>query len=59
MLANLHIILSFSPAGQKFREICRLHPALLNCTSIDWFTEWSETSMEQVADVFLETVNFK
>ncbi|CAF0983043.1 unnamed protein product [Adineta steineri] len=56
---NLHIILSFSPAGSKFREICRLHPALLNCTSIDWFTEWSETSMVQVADVFLEIVDLK
>ncbi|CAF1414036.1 unnamed protein product [Rotaria sordida] len=56
---NLHIILSFSPAGSKFREICRLHPALLNCTSIDWFTEWSEISMSEVADVFLETVDFK
>ncbi|CAF4669138.1 unnamed protein product [Rotaria sp. Silwood1] len=56
---NLHIILSFSPAGSKFREICRLHPALLNCTSIDWFTEWSEISMSQVADVFLETIDFK
>ena len=56
---NLHVILSFSPAGSKFRDICRLHPALLNCTSIDWFTEWSETSMGQVADVFLESVDFK
>ncbi|CAF4607569.1 unnamed protein product, partial [Rotaria sp. Silwood2] len=56
---NLHIIVSFSPAGNKFREICRLHPALLNCTSIDWFTEWSEISMSQVADVFLETIDFK
>ncbi|CAF0810656.1 unnamed protein product [Adineta ricciae] len=56
---NLHVILSFSPAGNKFREICRLHPALLNCTSIDWFTEWSEMSMVQVADVFLEGVDLK
>lgn len=56
---NLHVILSFSPAGSKFRDICRLHPALLNCTSIDWFTEWSKTSMGQVADVFLESVDFK
>ena len=53
------MILSFSPAGNKFREICRLHPALLNCTSIDWFTEWSEMSMVQVADVFLESVDLK
>ncbi|CAF4334941.1 unnamed protein product, partial [Rotaria magnacalcarata] len=45
---NLHVTISFSPAGKKFREICRLHPALLNCTSIDWFTEWSEISMSQV-----------
>ncbi|CAF4230568.1 unnamed protein product, partial [Rotaria magnacalcarata] len=29
------------------------------CTSIDWFTEWSEISMSQVADVFLETVDFR
>jgi len=33
---NMHIVLSFSPVSQSFRERLRKFPSLVNCTTIDW-----------------------
>jgi dynein heavy chain len=33
---NLHIVLSFSPVSQAFRDRLRKFPSLVNCTTIDW-----------------------
>lgn len=33
---NMHIVLSFSPVGDSFRERLRKFPSLVNCTTIDW-----------------------
>ena len=33
---NLHLVLSFSPVGDAFRERLRKFPSLVNCTTIDW-----------------------
>jgi dynein heavy chain len=56
---NLHLVLSMSPVGAKFRERCRFHPALLNCTTIDWYDDWSEHAMKQVSMSFMESIDFK
>ena len=48
-----------SPVGNKFRERCRCHPAIINCTTIDWYNDWSEHAMKQVCISFSETINFK
>ena len=37
---NLHIVLCMSPVGDAFRTRCRMFPSLVNCCTIDWFTEW-------------------
>ncbi len=37
---NLHIVLCMSPVGEAFRTRCRMFPSLVNCCTIDWFTEW-------------------
>jgi dynein heavy chain len=55
--SNLHLVLSMSPVGSKFRERCRFHPALINCTTIDWYNDWSEFAMQQVSMSFLERLN--
>jgi dynein heavy chain len=51
---NLHIVLTLSPAGGKFRQRCRMNPAFVNCCTIDWYDEWEEEAMLSVAEVFFE-----
>jgi dynein heavy chain len=47
--ANLHVVLCLSAVGDAFRERCRLFPGLVNCTTIDWFTEWPADALYEVA----------
>jgi dynein heavy chain len=51
---NLHCLLCMSPAGVAFRNRLRMFPALINCTTIDWFTEWPEDALLEVAIRYLE-----
>lgn len=37
---NLHVVLCFSPVGDKFRIRARQFPALVNCVTFDWFHTW-------------------
>jgi dynein heavy chain len=46
---NLHVVLCLSPVGDTFRERCRMFPGLVNCTTIDWFTEWPADALYEVA----------
>jgi dynein heavy chain len=46
---NLHVVLCLSPVGDTFRERCRMFPGLVNCTTIDWFTEWPSDALYEVA----------
>lgn len=55
--ANLHIILAFSPIGQNFRNQLRMFPAIINCCSIDWFSEWPDEALVLVANKFLDDVD--
>lgn len=54
---NLHIVLCFSPVGQKFRERARKFPALFNECTIDWFLPWPQDALVSVAETFIK--NFK
>jgi dynein heavy chain len=47
--ANVHVLLSISPAGSDLREHLRRYPALGNCTTIDWFLPWPEEGLRSVA----------
>ena len=46
---NLHIVLAFSPVGEKLRNRCRQFPSIINCCTIDWFERWPNEALSSVA----------
>ena len=46
---NLHIVLAFSPVGEKLRNRCRQFPSIINCCTIDWFDRWPDEALSSVA----------
>ena len=53
----LKVVLCFSPVGSTLRVRSRKFPAIINCTSIDWFHEWPEEALRSVAQKFLTEVD--
>eukprot|EP00494_Astrolonche_serrata_P025195 UN25456 len=51
---NLHLVLCMSPVGDAFRIRCRKFPAIINCTSLDWFFSWPRDALCKVSDRFLD-----
>jgi dynein heavy chain, axonemal len=43
----------FSPMGEVFRARLRQFPALVNCCTIDWFSEWPADALQSVAMRFI------
>ena len=54
---KVHTVLCFSPVGSTFRNRLRLYPALINCCTIDWFDDWPENALEEVAQKWMVDVN--
>lgn len=55
---NLHLVICMSPVGEAFRRRLRTFPALVNCTTIDWFLPWPEEALRSTADaVFTRDMN--
>jgi dynein heavy chain, axonemal len=50
---NLTVVICMSPVGGKFRQRVRLFPALVNCTTIDWFLDWPNEGLSSVANFYL------
>jgi len=57
--AHLHIVLCFSPVGEKFQQRYLNFPALFSGTTIDWFLPWPEEALRNVADSFLSSFNIQ
>jgi len=49
----LHMVLAFSPVGNKFRERSQKFPSLFSQCSIDWFLPWPEEALISVSNKFL------
>ena len=46
---NLKVVLCFSPVGETLRARARMFPAVVNCTSIDWFHDWPFDALMSVS----------
>jgi dynein heavy chain len=51
--SNLHLIVCMSPVGEPFRNRMRMYPALVNCTTIDLFSEWPPEALLEVGERYL------
>ncbi len=49
---SMHVVLAFSPVGEKFRARCRQFPSLVNCCTIDWYNAWPNDALYSVAKRF-------
>jgi len=52
--SNIHILIAMSPVGELFVTRLRMFPSLVNCCTIDWFTEWPDEALQSVAKDTLE-----
>lgn len=52
----IKVILCFSPVGSTLRVRSRKFPAIVNCTSINWFMEWPQNALESVSSRFLSEI---
>ncbi|VDM31109.1 unnamed protein product [Hydatigera taeniaeformis] len=55
--ASLHIVLCMSPIGDPFRDRIRMYPGFVNCTTIDWFSEWPNDALLEVATKYLSDLD--
>ncbi|KAK7201652.1 dynein heavy chain [Novymonas esmeraldas] len=46
---RFHLCLCMSPMSGAFRDRLRMFPALVNCTTIDWFSGWPQDALRAVA----------
>lgn len=50
---NLHLVVAMSPAHKQFRTRLRQFPALVSCTSIDWYYAWPNEALKEVGMRYL------
>ena len=50
---NLHVVFSTSPFTEHFHERCRVYPAIINYSTVDWYNKWPAEALSIVAEKFI------
>ncbi|XP_009290539.2 dynein axonemal heavy chain 11 isoform X1 [Danio rerio] len=53
---QLKVVLCMSPVGNALRLRVRRFPALLSCTTLDWFQEWPQEALQSVSLKYLQEI---
>ena len=54
---NIHLCLAMNPVGDAFRNRLRNFPSLVNCSTIDWFTNWPAEALQSVGLSTVKTLD--
>ncbi|CAB1446422.1 unnamed protein product, partial [Pleuronectes platessa] len=53
---QLKVVLCLSPVGNVLRVRARRFPALVQCTTIDWFHPWTTDALQSVSHRFIQEI---